>query len=159
MAIYMHYGDIHGNASEEHHKTWLEVESAAFHAVREARNDEGEGHARQGGTVTISDLTVTKPMCHGSSKLFDASVVGFSKEVKIHFTRTGHSGQITYLEIVLHNCCVTNYSLNSTDAKHVESLSLNFTKIHITHHGQKDDLHPGTKHSAGFDIPSGKVPK
>jgi type VI secretion system secreted protein Hcp len=153
----MHYAGIKGDVSEPHHKEWLKLDSASFHAVREALNDEGQGEQRQGGSVTISDLTVTKPMCHGSADLFLASVVGFSKEVKIHFTRTGHTGQVKYLEIVLHNCCVTNYSLSSTGTRHEESLSLNFTKIVLTHHGQKEDLSEGTGKSEGFDIPSGKA--
>src|SRR5262245_2401 len=156
MAIYMHYDGITGDVTEDGHKGWIQLNSISFSAHREAETDVGQARQRQGRNVTINDIMVTKPMCHGSAHLFAASVVGFGKKVKIHVTRTGHAHQTNYLEITLEDCCVTNYHVGSDGVSHTEGLTLNFLKIEMKHRGVKEDLKEDSKHqTVKFDIAKG----
>jgi type VI secretion system secreted protein Hcp len=140
MGIYMHYDGIKGDASEKHHKEWIKLNSLSFAAFREAETDVGQTSQRQGGGVTINDITVTKPLCHGSMHLFDASLVGHGKKVTIDITRSAEKDQTQYLRLILDHCCVTNYSVDSNGVSHNECLTLNFTAIEMHHRGVDVDL-------------------
>jgi type VI secretion system secreted protein Hcp len=156
MAIYMHYDGIKGDVSEGPHKEWIQLNSISFAAHREAKTAIGQAHQRQGGPVSICDIMVTKPVCHGSAHLFDASVLGEGKKVKIDITRSGVKHQTNYLEIILEDCCVSNYQVSSDGVSHNEVLTLNFVKIEMTHKGAKENLSPDSKHqSVKFNIATG----
>jgi type VI secretion system secreted protein Hcp len=158
MAIYLEYPGIKGNASEHAHKDWIECESISLGAGRWANDEVGQGSQTQGTHVEVGDVTLTKPMCMASPHLFLASVVGWSvKEVKIHITRTGKSDQSNYLEMTLHNCCVTGHSTTSDKDLHTETLTLNFTKIEMKYHPVKPTLETAGGIPVSFDIPTDTV--
>jgi type VI secretion system secreted protein Hcp len=157
MAVYMKYGDIKGDVSEESHKEWLQCSSFAFSTFRSAETAIGQGAQRQGREVSVGDITITKPMCIGSPHLWLASVVGFGKKVQLHITRTGQGAQTNYLEVTLENACVTNYSVVSEGVHHTETLSLNFLKIEMNYIPVKVDGTPGTPIPVGFNIALGEA--
>jgi type VI secretion system secreted protein Hcp len=156
MAIYLEFPGIKGDITESHHKDWIECESISFGASRWADDVVGQGCQTQGTHVEIGDITLTKPMCMASPHLYQASLVGWSvKKAQIHITRSGKSDQAKYLEIELHNCCVTGHNTTSDGVEHNESLTLNFTKIEMKCHPVKTTLEAAGGIPASFDIPSG----
>jgi type VI secretion system secreted protein Hcp len=157
MAIYMNYDGIKGDVTEAGHEEWIRCSSLSFSALREAETGHGQASQRQGSDVSISDITLTKPMCAGSPHLFTASVVGFGKKVQIHITKTGESQQTNYLEMTLENCCVTNYGIVSDGVSHSETLTLNFLKISMTHKAVKEDGSAGGNNTVSFDIAKGEA--
>jgi type VI secretion system secreted protein Hcp len=155
MAIYMKYDGMKGDVTEAGHESWIKLNSISFSAHRDADTGIGQANQRQGGNVAISDITVTKPICAASPQIFTASVVGLGKKVEIHITRTGESDPTNYIELVLENCCITNYGVSSNGASHLETISLNFLKLELNHKGVKDDGSPGSPKKVSFNIPEG----
>ena len=157
MAIYMQYEGIKGDVTEDGHKDWIECNSISLSAFREANTSTGQSSQRQGSHVSLSDLTLTKPMCMGSPHLFQASVVGGAKKVTIHITRTGETDQTNYLEMILDKCCVTGHTTNSDGVTHMETLTLNFLKIDMKYKPAKPDGKTGDPIPVSFDIPTGET--
>jgi type VI secretion system secreted protein Hcp len=157
MAIYMQYEGIKGDVTEEAHKDWIELQSISLSAFREAQTDSGQGSQRQGGNVSVSDLTLTKSMCMGSPHLFVAGTAGLPRKVTIHVTRTGEGEQTNYLEVVLDKAFVNNHSTSSDGANHMETITLNFLEIDMKYTPVKPDGKPGEPIPVSFKVPTGEV--
>jgi type VI secretion system secreted protein Hcp len=157
MAIYMNYDGIKGDVTESGHKDWIQCDSIAFSACRDAHTEQGQAAQRQGKQVAIGEIILTKPVCAGSPHLFTQSVVGLGKTVKLHITRTGDGQHTNYLEVTLDKCCITNYGMDSDGAAHSESVSLNFLKIEMKYIPVKPDGAPGDPIPVAFDVGLGEA--
>jgi type VI secretion system secreted protein Hcp len=152
MAIYLKFPKITGNVSELHHKGWMACQSIDFAANRQATTKMGQGKQRQGSVVSLSEISLKKQMCPGSPHLFTASVGGEGEKVEIHLTRGVTHGTHKYLEVTLHDCCVTKYELSTDGVHYFEEISLNFLKIELKFIPVKEDGKPGDAIPVHFDI-------
>lgn len=135
MPIYMKYDGIDGSVTQKGHEKWIEILSCQFGASRSMTTLAGRAADREASEPNVSEVVVTKPNDDASAKLFQEAVVGTDgKKVTIEFVSTGSPG-VKYLEFKLENVLVSSYSVSgsSGDARPMESLSLNFTKITMTH--------------------------
>jgi type VI secretion system secreted protein Hcp len=155
MAIFMKFDGIEGDATDEKHKNWIPLNSVSFASNREARTAIGAADQRQGTNVSISDVTVSKPMDLASPKLFLASVVGFGKKVTIDISRSGETEGENYLQLILDKACVTSYSIQSDGKQHTESLTLNFLKVTKRYWPAEGDNTVGAAIPVCFDIAEG----
>lgn len=132
MPIYMKFDGIDGDATELKHKKWITLESMQVGASRSINaTAPGSAMNREGSTVSISEIVVTKQQDAASQLIMQQALTGNKgKAVTIHITRSGDKGgAITYLEYKLTDTLISSYSLSSGGDRPMESLSLNFAKI------------------------------
>jgi type VI secretion system secreted protein Hcp len=132
VAIYMLFGDVKGQVTEDKHKGWIELNSFQFGVGRSVSSGAG-GQTRESTAPSISEIVVTKVNDASSPKLYEDSLAGaFDTAVTIEMTQTTKKGTETYLKIELTDCGISGYSISSGGDAPSESLSLNFTKIVYT---------------------------
>jgi type VI secretion system secreted protein Hcp len=132
VAIYMLFGDVKGQVTEDKHKGWIELNSFQFGVGRAVSSGAG-GQTRESTAPSISEIVVTKVNDASSPKLYEDSLAGaFDTAVTIEMTQTTKKGTETYLKIELTDCGISGYSISSGGDAPSESLSLNFTKIVYT---------------------------
>jgi type VI secretion system secreted protein Hcp len=148
---------IDGAVEESNHPQWIECNSMSFSAVREAETTVGQGGNRQGRHVSVSDITVTKPMEASSPHLWLSSLTSLGKKVRLHITRTGEDKSLNFLEMTLDKVFFSNYSLSSDQDNHTESVSLNFLKMELKYIPVDKDGKAGTPIPVSFDALTGEV--
>ena len=126
-------------------------------AVREAQTTVGQGGNRQGSHVSVSDITISKPMEAASPHLWLSSLTSLAKKVRIHITRTGEDKSLNFLEMVLEKCFLSNYSINSDGDNHTEMLTLNFLKLELKYIPVNEDGGAGTPIPVSFSALTGEV--
>jgi type VI secretion system secreted protein Hcp len=125
-----------GDATEKKHEKWIKVSSMSFSSGRGIRDKVGRGHDRLVSSGHISELTITKDMDTASMNLFKGVCVGHGEKMEIHVTRAGtldDKSEVVYLKYVLEDALITGYSFNSSGGKPTETLTINFSKITMTH--------------------------
>ena len=98
--------------------------------------------AREGGIVSVSEITLTKQSDKSSIKLFEEALHGpLSREVEIAFVRQGAGNKpVAYVVMKLEGCGVSGFSMSSGGDRPTESLTLNFDKIEYSYDPIADDL-------------------
>jgi type VI secretion system secreted protein Hcp len=125
-----------GDATEKDHKDWIKVDSVSFSSGRTVVSKTGRMADRDTSTGQLTEITVTKEMDTASMNLFNATCVGNGEKMEIHVTRAGtldDKSEIVYLKYELENALLTSYSFNSSGGKPSETLTINFTKMTMTH--------------------------
>jgi type VI secretion system secreted protein Hcp len=148
---------IDGAVEESNHPKWIECDSMSFSAVREAHTTVGQGGNRQGRHVSVSDVTVTKPMDPGSPHLWLSSLASLAKKVRLHITRTGEDKSLNFMEMVLDKCLISNYSINSNGDSHSEKITLNFLKMELKYIPVDAEGTAGTAVPVSFDALTGEA--
>ncbi|MEM6672369.1 MAG: type VI secretion system tube protein Hcp [Planctomycetota bacterium] len=131
MAIYLKIGDIEGNVSAAGHEGWIECDSLQFSTGRAIPMVVGTQTNREASHPSLSEVTLTKIMDDSSPYLFQESVVGESKEVQIHVTKTGANQLESIVEYTLDSALISSYSISSAGDQPQEVLSIAFTKIEM----------------------------
>ena len=131
MAIYLKIGDIKGNVTATGHEDWIECNSLQFGIGRAIPMAVGTQTNREASHPSLSEVTVSKVMDDSSPYLFQESVIGESKPIQIHVTKTGAGQLESIVEYTLDAALVSSYSLSSGGDQPSESLSLAFTKIEM----------------------------
>ena len=129
MPIYVKYGAIDGDVTEQGHKKWIEVNSFQWGVGRGISSPTGGSEDRESSAPSISEIVVTKPTDVASVKLLDEALHGSGTDVTIDFMKTDKGALSVYLEYTLTNVMVSGYSLSSGGDRPQESLSFNFTKV------------------------------
>jgi type VI secretion system secreted protein Hcp len=133
MPIYMKYDGIDGSVTADGHSKWIELESCQLGVHRNITSATGRGTNREAGAPAVSEIVVTKAQDCASVNLFKASLWGEGKKVKIDFCKTDKDKLEVFLQVELENTLVSSYSASGhggdSNARPMESLSLNFTKI------------------------------
>ncbi|MBL8834637.1 MAG: type VI secretion system tube protein Hcp [Alphaproteobacteria bacterium] len=155
MPIYMKYDGIDGSVTQKGHEKWIEILSCQFGAARSMTTLAGRAADREASEPSISEVVITKPNDDASAKLFEEAVIGTDgKKVTIEFVSTGSPG-VKYLDVKLENVLVSSYTMSgsSGDGRPMESVSLNFTKVMISHYkmDQKGAV-TGSPIIAGYDV-------
>lgn len=156
MPIYMQYEGIKGSVTGTH-PGWIELESAQLNPYHRASSSTGPGSSRDASVPSISEIVVTKHTDIASTGLFRESLTGQGKKVTIDFVKTDNS---CYMKIELESVMISSYSVSGhggvADARPMESLSLNFTKItYSTCAAPKTDAKPAQSRAL-WDLAAGK---
>ena len=135
MAGFIKFDGIDGEAQDQHHKGWSNIDS--FDQLIH-KPGQGTGQTRRRADVVLEDIHVLKELDKASPKLAEAVCKGkvFAK-VEIHVSASyTDAGRVTYLAYELKNVQVVNYTINgATQATDVikEHLSLNFEEIKVVY--------------------------
>lgn len=130
MAIFLKYGDIKGETTQDTHKDWIEVSSVQWGVGRGISSGVGGGSKRESSAPSVSEITVTKTFDIASPLLLKEAIGGKAVQVKLELTQTDNSGKhVSYQKYVLDGTLISGYSISSGGDRPSESLSLNFTKI------------------------------
>ena len=156
MAIYVKYDGIHGEATQENHKKWLDVTSLQWGMGRAISTKSGAVTNREASEPSVSEVTITKLMDSASPKLFIESCTGAAgKKVEIHLVTTGSPGN-TYAEYTLTDGLVSSYSMSSGGDRPTESISVSFTKIEYKFTPFDNTNKAGTPIAVNYDLTTTK---
>ncbi len=135
MAAYIKFDGIDGEAQDEGHKKWSDLESFS-QVIRKPGS--GTGSTRRRGDVICEDISLKKELDKSSPKLAEAVCKGrvFPKvEIDVTASYT-NEGRVTYYRYELKNCQVVDYTVGgSGQAEEVpsEDISINFEEIKVTY--------------------------
>jgi type VI secretion system secreted protein Hcp len=147
MPIYMKYEGLDGSVTETGHAKWIELESCQVGVNRNIVGTRtGSAGNRDASVPSLSDIHITKLQDNSSNKLFQNSLWGEGKLVKIDFCRTDKDKQVTYMQYELENTLISNFQVSGAggegSARAMESLALNFTKLTVVN-TETDIAHKG----------------
>jgi type VI secretion system secreted protein Hcp len=156
----MKYDGIDGAVTAQGHEKWIELESAQLGIHRNITSATGRGSNREAAVPAVSEIVVTKYQDCASANLFRASLWGEGKKVKIDFCKTDKDKFEAFLQLELENTMVSSYSSSGhggdSNARPMESLSLNFTKITFNTISMDKDNKTGKPDRASWDLAAGK---
>lgn len=156
MAIYLKYDGIDGDATQEQHKKWFDIQSLQWGVGRGIMTTTGSAQNREASEPSVSEVTVTMTMDRASTKLFEQACVGADgKLVTIDLCATGDPGPL-YLQYKLDQTLVSGYSVSSGGDRPSISVSLNFSKIEMKYIPLDEDNKATTPMLAGYNIATGK---
>lgn len=157
MAIYLKFGKINGNVTEQDHKDWIAVSSLQFGIGRGISTPVGSSANREASTPSVSEVVITKEMDMSSTGLFLESLKGIKgEEVKINIVATGSPPRV-FCSYTLTNTLVSGYSLSTGGDRPSESLSLNFTKVEFKYIPSTAENKQATPVTVGFDLSTAKT--
>lgn len=160
MAIYMKFGSIKGNVTEDKHKEWIELNSFQWGVGRSIGTPVGNAANREASNPSVSEVTVTKSMDIASVGLLQAALGGEDPaEATIEFTQTGASKgeQRVFLQFKLKNTMISGFSMSSGGDRPSESISLNFTQVHEEFTPTKEENKQGTSPKVDYDLSLAKL--
>jgi len=158
MAIFLKYGALKGEVSQETHKEWIEINSLQWGVGRGIGSGVGGGSLRESSAPSVSEITVTKVMDISSPLLLKESLGGKAVEVKIEITQTDDSGKhVSFQKYVLTNTLISGYSISSGGDRPSESLSFNFTKFDSEYMNIDDQFASKTTGHVVYDIALAKL--
>src|SRR5271169_4235947 len=104
MGIYLKYGDINGDATQQGFEHWINVTNLGWSGCMKRvgmRTDTGRARNREPGQPTMANITVNKLFDHSSGLLLKAlCTVPQAKTCEIAFVRTDEGGE-QYLKYTL----------------------------------------------------------
>jgi len=155
MSIFMNYEGIKGEASDPAHKDWVDITGWKFDITRAITSSTSTRGDRESSNANIGDLIVTKYTDAATPKLFIESCCGTGKDVILHLTKTGAgSGADVYMEIILKNALITNFSLggkSESATRPQEALSISFVDIEIKYTNYDENGIAQSPVAVGFD--------
>ena len=157
MAVYVKYGKIEGDATQDNHDKWIPVHSVQFGCGRAISTPVGAAKGREASEPSISEITITKELDGSSHELFKASTEGKAgEELTVDFCATASGGQ-AYLTFVCTEALISGYSLSSGGDKPSESISFNFTKIEFKNAPLDDENEPTGPFTVVYDLRKAKT--
>ncbi|MBX2809399.1 MAG: type VI secretion system tube protein Hcp [Cellvibrionaceae bacterium] len=155
MSIFVKYGDIKGESSDDNHKEWIDAEELDWGVSRQITSNTSTQGDRESSNATISDLTLTKFMDKSTARLFIESCCGTGKDVTIELTKTGTGGgSDTYIQYILHNALISSFiteHVNDSGFRPVEEIKISFTSIEMKYITYDEDGNPLAPVAVGFD--------
>jgi len=158
MALFMKYGTLKGEVTQQTHKEWIEINSFQWGVGRGIGSGVGGGSLREATAPSVSEITITKVMDISSPLILKEAFGGKAVEVKIEMTQTDNNGvHVSFQKYVLTNTLISGYSLSSGGDRPSESISLNFTKIDSEYMNIDDKFAAKTTGHVVFDIALSKL--
>ena len=155
MTIVVKYEGIDGETKIRGFEKYIEVDSFQLGLGRHIASARGTS-TREGGEVSISEITCTKATDGTTVKLFEQACTGkLNKKVDIKFLRTGSGEPQEFLSFELQGTGISGMSFSASggggDSRPMESLSFNFDKIKIKYNPIGDDF-TGSPATWGWDL-------
>jgi len=158
MAIFLKYGALKGEVTQETHKEWIEVNSLQWGVGRGIGSGVGGGSLREATAPSVSEVTISKIMDISSPLLLKEAIGGKAVTVKIELTQTDASGKhVSFQKYILTNTLVSGYSISSGGDRPSESLSFNFTKFDSEYMNIDDQFAAKTTGHVIYDIALAKL--
>lgn len=152
MPIYMQLDGIPGDATHETHRNWMDLETLHWNVSRNMNTQAGSTANREASEPTVSEVVLTKVTDSSSTRLFAEACTGRTgKLVTIHLVTTGNPGD-TYVEYKLTNTLVSNYSVDTSGDRPVETIRLNFTRMEIKYIPHDENHAPQSPMIASYDL-------
>ncbi|MEJ6395854.1 type VI secretion system tube protein Hcp [Gymnodinialimonas sp. 2305UL16-5] len=152
MPIYMQLDGIPGDATHETHRQWMDIETLHWNVSRNMNTQAGSTANREASEPTVSEVVLTKVTDSSSTRLFAEACTGRTgKLCTIHMVTTGNPGD-TYVEYRLTNTLVSNYSVDTSGDRPVETIRLNFTKMEVKYIPHDENHSPQSPMIASYDL-------
>lgn len=152
MPIYLQIDGIQGDATHEAHRKWTDIVALHWDVARQMNTSAGSAANREASEPTISEVVLTKVSDSSSAKLFQEACTGRTgKTAKIHLVTTGNPGD-TYIEYILTNTLIANYSVHSSGDRPLETIRLNFTKMDVKYTAYDEKHQPQSPMIASYDL-------
>jgi type VI secretion system secreted protein Hcp len=108
---------------------------------------------RETSTPSFSEVVFTKGFDSSSNDIATAACKGAPMdEVTITFRKDTGGDQMDYLVYTLKDVLISSYSVSSGGETPMESVSMNFTKIHSKYIKQATDHSAGSEHEFEYDL-------
>lgn len=152
MAIFMKIDGVDGEHSIEGASGWIKLESLSWGLSRGA--SAVSAGLRSRAEPSISDVSCMKQSDGSSIGLLTEALTGsFSKQIDIQFMRQGTGRLLPYLVYALQDAGITSFQQSaSADGIPMESFTLSFTSIQVTHTVFSDDF-TGIPSTVLYSIP------
>ncbi len=152
---YLKLKDVEGEATPEHHKGWIQLESFNWGA----RNSKSPGGGGMGaGKVEISDFNVTKQTDKSSAMLFGNCCKGkHFDEAEMEICKAGGDEKkpLPYLKLKFTELFVTDIrwsgASNGSDTP-METVDFSFGSVKVVYTSQKPDGSADKQFPAGWDL-------
>lgn len=132
MPAFMKLGDIKGEATDEGHKEWIQLEAMSAPIHRTIPQGAKDIQRTRGETV-LGDVVIQRLLDKSSTKLAEACANGtFFNEVQIDFCTTVKNKQEPYLTYKLKDVIISSYSFHGNgrgDPQPGEDVTLAFSEI------------------------------
>jgi type VI secretion system secreted protein Hcp len=152
MPIYLQIDGIQGDATQQEHQKWMDIEAIHWNVSRNMNTSAGSAANREASEPTVSEVILTKVSDSSSTKLFQEACAGRTgKRAVIHMVTTGNPGN-TYVEYSLENTLLASYSVDSNGDRPIETVKLNFTKIEVKYTPYDDQHSPQSPMIASYDL-------
>jgi len=154
----MQYKDIKGDVTAAGHEGWVELKSFKWGVGRRISSPTGAAANRESSAPTVNEIVVTKDTDDSTPKFLNEAYRGERENVQIDFCKTDGGNLEVYLTVTLEDSMVSCHTFDSNgDARPVETLRLNFTKVEVKHIPMSDTNTPGSPESIVFNVATGKV--
>jgi type VI secretion system secreted protein Hcp len=143
---------IAGEALDSEYEGWIEITGYSFGNTQPTSSTASSAGGAGSGRTKLTDFTFTKTLDKSSVKLLGASCAGdHIDEVVVAVHRSG-GDKVKYLEIILEEVIISNYSLVARDGLPHETVQLNFGRIKSTYTQQsRSDGSGGGNIADGWD--------
>jgi len=135
--IFAKIGDIKGESQDAKHKDEIEVLSWSWGVSNTASPGPGGGGGT--GKATFQDLALTHSVDRASPSLMQACATGQHIKDAMFVQRKAGKEQHEYLIVKMSDVIITGVAPSSSGDRPLESLTLNYAKIHIEYKPQKAD--------------------
>jgi type VI secretion system secreted protein Hcp len=135
MGMYMKFGDVIGDATQEGFEKWINITSFQWGPAveRKIKTETGKGRDREHAQPHLANIKVTKEVDFASGPLYKSLVVvPEAKKCKIAFVRTGPGGDSDkYLEYTLTDTLLSSLEITGDGDRAHETWQLDFTELEI----------------------------
>jgi type VI secretion system secreted protein Hcp len=135
MGMYMKFGTIKGNATQEGFERWINITDFQWGPAvkRDIKTETGKARNREMAQPHISNIKVKKEVDFASGPLYKSLVaVPEAKECKIAFVRTGPGGDNDkYLEYTLTDTLLAGLDITGDGDRAHETWTLDFTELEV----------------------------
>lgn len=126
---------ITGEASDLHHKGWINVDTFSTGTRRLITSATSTRGDRESANTMTQDFKFTRRMDSASPALFIDSCCMRAKEMKIHLTKTGQGGGAdVYMEYILRHAIISEYTVQGASESVLrpqETLTISYTDIDV----------------------------
>lgn len=134
MGIYMKFGNIQGDATQQGYEGWINIHHFDWALERQFAPDQvGRAFNREAAQAQMHHCTVKKDADASSGLLLQTATTEFKGQpCEIAFVRTGNPGD-WYLKFKLTDTLISslNIATEGGGERPIETISLNFTEIEI----------------------------
>ena len=155
--IFLKLDAIPGSATESGYAGQINVDSFQFGGGVAVSGGTGKMGDRTAGKVSLADITITKGLDEATHLLIKHLVQGkVIPKALFTFVAATNAEAEKYLEVTLENVIISSFSQSSGGEKPVESVSLNYSKIEISHQLRDEKGTPKPKR-VSYDLKPNKA--
>lgn len=133
MGIYMKYGSIEGDATQQGFEGWVNCHHFEWGLHRDFSEDQvGRSFNREAAQAKMGTCTLFKEADHSSGEFLKTATTAFKGEkCEIVFVRTGNPGE-PYLKFTLTDALIAKLAIQSgSPERPIEQITLDFTEVEI----------------------------